>query len=95
MAKPDPPKFAEFGAKQKIGQLPDLAHQSPHGRFVAVCERRKAPSDGVSGGALFSQAYGQYSKNLRRIIRHLARVSLHCGLYQANHNNHPIQVGCL
>ena len=41
-AKSDVPCFALCRAKEKIGYEPNLAPQSPHSRFVAVCGAQKA-----------------------------------------------------
>ncbi len=45
---------------------------SPHNRFVAACERRKAPPDKTSGGASISRVREQRTEKFRRIFPHSA-----------------------
>ena len=52
--------------KKRSQSLPDKPEHSPHRRFVAAFERKKAPPEKASGGVSFSRARGQYSGNPRR-----------------------------
>lgn len=52
--------------------VPEVTKQNPHSRFVAACERRKAPPDKMSGGASISRVREQRTGKLRRIFPHSA-----------------------
>ena len=41
LRKPDAPCFALCRSKELVGHVPDLARQTPHRRFVAVCGQKK------------------------------------------------------
>ena len=88
---PNSQNFALCHTEETLAVVPDKPEQSPHRQFVAVCERKKAPPDKISGGVLFSRARGQYSGNPRRKYLHSATDFLLAEPYPTNYNNHPIQ----